>query len=144
LQGDSVGEGTFVSAYFIAVDPSTGEMTCVNCGHPAPRIRRASGEIDIVDGPGLPPLGVLDYDRIPECHGRLGPGDTLVLYTDGITEAFDEDRRMFGTEGIDRAIEEGHGDADATMRAIASRVQAHAPTPDDDQTIVVLERRDDG
>lgn len=136
---DSVGEGMFVSAYFLVLDPSSGTMICVNCGHPAPRILRAGARCaEPLDGDGLPPLGLVDYTNVPACTHTLEPGDTLVLYTDGITEAFDEQRIMFGTEGLDRAIEAGRG-GDGILHAIETHVERHAPNPADDQTVVVIE-----
>lgn len=139
---DSVGDGMFVSAYFVELNPASGEMSCVNCGHPAPRVLRAGAtRAEELEGDGVPPLGLVKYKTLPTCRHTLQPGDTLVLYTDGITEAFDDKHEMFGVEGLDRAIETGRSN-DGILPEIEQRVEAHAPSPADDQTIVVIERVD--
>ncbi|MEO0716412.1 MAG: SpoIIE family protein phosphatase, partial [Planctomycetota bacterium] len=72
----------------------------------------------------------------------IDPGDALVLYTDGITEAFDPQREQFGTSRLDEAVLEGSGNPDLVVDAVFSGLYRHvgAMTRDDDQTLVVLQR----
>ena len=137
---ESVEPGTFVTAHFIALDPATGQATSLSCGHNPPRIRRKSGEIEPIDNAGGPPLGILPKIAVPEVVFDLHPGDTLVLYTDGITEAFSPYHELFGTERLDTAIAAGGGDPELTKRSILDAVAAHAEgrPRDDDQTLVVI------
>ena len=138
---DSVTEGMFVTAYFLALRLETGELLGASCGHPPPRIRRAAtGEIAPLEGPGNFPLGIQDYDEVGVMEGRLEAGDLLVLYTDGITEALDAERRMFGVEGLDRAIALAGADPERAVDEIRASVERHAPSPQDDQTIVAILR----
>jgi sigma-B regulation protein RsbU (phosphoserine phosphatase) len=73
---------------------------------------------------------------------RLEPGDLLVLYTDGITEAANKDKQRFGLERLQAIVGE-HARAEAS--AIGSRVldaaRAFTPRQEDDMTIVVLRQR---
>lgn len=139
---DSIGRGMFVSAFFAALDVESGDLACVNCGHPPPRLfRGATGEVEPLDGEGLPPLGLAEYAHVPWFECRLAPGDAVVFYTDGITELFDAERRMFGLAGLDRAAARGGPNAIDIIAEIERDVRAHSEHSTDDQTLVVLERR---
>ncbi|MEO1584890.1 MAG: PP2C family protein-serine/threonine phosphatase [Planctomycetota bacterium] len=137
---ESVEPGTFVTAFLVAFDPSTGAATCRCCGHNPPRVRRRSGAIDCIDGEGGPPLGILPDITVPQQRLTLAPGDTLVLYTDGITEAFSPEGELFGTERLDAAIASASSDPDDMKRAILDAVDRHADgrPRDDDQTLVIV------
>jgi phosphoserine phosphatase RsbU/P len=84
-------------------DPATHEMVMASGGHPPPVLRRANGETEVV---ALKPGRLLGYSggvlQFPEVRLTLEPGDTLLLYTDGVLEArWKNDRKvMFGTERI--------------------------------------------
>lgn len=137
---DSVEPGTFVTAFLVTLDPSSGLAMYASCGHNPPRLRRASGAIEPIDGAGGPPFGILpDLEPVGDAF-VMQPGDTLVLYTDGITEAFSPDRELFGEDRLDAAIAEGEGDPERTKRAILDAVAAHAGSRprDDDQTLVIV------
>ncbi|MCW2817090.1 MAG: hypothetical protein JWN84_4545 [Nocardioides sp.] len=76
----------FVTAVLVDVDPA-GAFSVVSCGHPAPVLLTASGDVEHLDLDPSPPLG-LGTDAVPEpVRGRLGRGDRLLLYTDGLVEA---------------------------------------------------------
>lgn len=84
----------YVTALIISVPwNADGEAQIVNCGHPAPLVLHdAPGTVTLLDAiPSAPPLGLLDLADGPACPAplRLGPGDSLLLYTDGVTEARD-------------------------------------------------------
>jgi len=136
-------DGSFVTAFLGVYDPKTGEFRFANAGHNPPRIRRADGTIEIVqyEGAGLP-LGILEPYECGESTLRLDPGDTLLLYTDGITEAFNDQKVMFGEARLDAAFHECSGEADCAVDSIHKALFAHtgARTRSDDQTLVVLER----
>jgi serine phosphatase RsbU (regulator of sigma subunit) len=78
---------------------------------------------------------------VPWFECRLAPGDAVVFYTDGITELFDAERRMFGLAGLDRAAARGGPNAIDIIAEIERDVRAHSEHSTDDQTLVVLERR---
>lgn len=140
-------EGTFVTAFFAFLDPATGELSYTSAGHNPPRIRRACGNIEPLDGAGTVPLGVLDDLEAETASAKLEPGDTLVLYTDGITEAFAPidaagQREMFGLDRLDGSLS-GCGVApSAVIDSILANLLRHvgSMTRDDDQTLVVVQR----
>ncbi|MDX2149785.1 MAG: GAF domain-containing SpoIIE family protein phosphatase [Bryobacteraceae bacterium] len=76
----------FATAFLVALDPRTGAFRYVNCGHNAAVLLRASGEHELLDGPGLA-LGLFPKRTQAELDGSLCPGDILVIYSDGVTEA---------------------------------------------------------
>lgn len=102
------GLGMFVTAVFVSLDPADGSFYYFNCGHPSPRIRRADGcVVSLTDGKTIP-LGVADDLNLgPHGIDRLGPGDCLVLFTDGITEAQSADGDFFDDDRLDAAIGRG-------------------------------------
>lgn len=136
----SLEPGMFVTAFFLTIEPVSGTAIYACCGHNPPRLRRASGEVVAIDAGASPPLGVLP-DLAPQgAVFRLVPGDSVVLYTDGITEAFSPEGELFGCERLDQAVRAGAGDPQRTIDAILGSVaahQRHRPRADD-QTLVII------
>ncbi|MFG0326190.1 MAG: PP2C family protein-serine/threonine phosphatase [Phycisphaerales bacterium JB037] len=136
-------DATFVTAFLAVYDARTGELTYARAGHNPPRIYRpASDTIDSLDRVGEPPLGVLDTIS-PEVETvTIEPTDALILYTDGITEAFSPAREMFGTRRFDDAIRAAAGDPDRTIESVHADLYRHTRSRRraDDQTLVVMQR----
>ena len=76
----------FVTAWVGVLDPVWGTLACAGAGHPAPLMRTARGDVSQLPAAGLP-LGLRERGADVTRHLRLDPGDTLVLYTDGLVEA---------------------------------------------------------
>ncbi|MEL6796745.1 MAG: PP2C family protein-serine/threonine phosphatase [Planctomycetota bacterium] len=137
---ESVEPGMFVTAFLVTIDPATGEAIYACCGHNPPRLRRASGAVEAIEGCGGPPFGILpDLEPVGDAF-VMHPGDTLVLYTDGITEAFSPGGELFGTHRLDAAIASAGTEPSAIRRAVLDAVAAHAGSRPraDDQTLVVV------
>lgn len=135
--------GGFITAILCILDPGAGTLTVARAGHPPPRVwNRSVGARTLDWAPGATPLGILDAGyTVQESTHPLRPGDVVVLFTDGITEAFAPDRRMFGIEGIDQAVASAGGaDANAAIGAIERAVHEHtgSDTRADDQTLVAF------
>jgi sigma-B regulation protein RsbU (phosphoserine phosphatase) len=111
-------------------------------GHPAPRLIEPGGSVTGLEGAAAPPIGIYEELEVPEQSVQLRPEQGLVLYTDGITEAFDQSRAMLGIEGLDRAIAAAAPprDPDAVIDAIHAAVYRHTGTRAraDDQTVVAM------
>lgn len=86
----------FVTACYAIYEPRDGGLVYACAGHPAPLLRSAAGRVRALDGSGDIALGVLPGMRYGDRQARLLAGDTLLLYTDGITEAFCADGRAYG------------------------------------------------
>lgn len=90
----------FVSAFYVVLDGSTGQLTFANAGHNLPLIHRAAtGEIEEIFARGMV-LGIFDNKDYEAGVTVMAPGDTLVMYTDGISEAMDAARNLFGKERL--------------------------------------------
>jgi len=134
-------EGAFTTAFLGLYDPATGEFQFSRAGHNPPRWKRgATGEVIAIEEAGSLPLGVFEPLGATSASIRLEPGDTIVLYTDGITESFNERREMFGVDGLDAALEGCSGQPACVVDSVHGALYEHTQsrTRDDDQTIVAL------
>jgi len=84
----SMDGGRFTTAVVVEFDPSTQLLSYVNAGHNSPVVRRSDGSIVRMESSGLP-LGITREANFPAASLQLGRGDTLILFTDGVVEAFD-------------------------------------------------------
>jgi len=83
----SLGGQRFTTAVLAEFDPATRQLSFVNAGHNSPVIRRANASTERLESGGLP-LGITTEATFPSAEVTLHPGDTLVLFTDGVVEAF--------------------------------------------------------
>ena len=131
--------GTFTTALIGIFDPATRRFTYARAGHP-PALLKAGGRIDTLDAVGDLPLAVLPDTRYEEASVTLEPGQTLVLYTDGIVEEMDPQGRMFGVTGILESLHACKGSPRCAIDSINTALAQHrGPSrPSDDATIVAL------
>lgn len=122
---DGDGPADFVTAVYATVEPapSGAVVRVANGGHPHPALRRADGSAEMLDLPGAL-LGVFDDYEVSGRDVELGPGDVLVLYTDGLTEAKGADG-LFGDERVLRALADAQTPTEAT-KALAEAVISYA------------------
>lgn len=141
LMIDVLSEGMFVTALFVALNPKTGTLRVLNSGHCYPLIRRASGVVEEIEGGG-PPLGILPELSFEDVRARLDPGDALVLYTDGITEAFSPAMELFGVDRLRAALGDCGGNAEEILWDVLEAVDDHAAGRPraDDQCLLVVRR----
>jgi sigma-B regulation protein RsbU (phosphoserine phosphatase) len=118
-----------------------GTLRIVNGGHCPPLLLRADGRIEEIDSTG-PAVGVLPASRWCTATVTLQPGEMLVLYTDGVTEASSPAGEEFGTEGIVHALaQRARRGPRGTASAILDAVTRHAAgARSDDLTLLVLGR----
>lgn len=122
------------------LDCTTGEIDLVNAGHENPLLVHKGGAIENVDMRGGPPLCVIDFPYQVETI-RLAPGDTLVVITDGATEAANAKNDLFGIEGVVAALEDVRGQsAPDRVSHLAQQVRRFEgdTDPSDDLTIFAL------
>ena len=130
---------TFVTAFYGIYDPVKRELAFASAGHPSPRLKRCeTGELFDVNGPRGPALGVLAGQTYPEARLRLREGDQVVLYTDGVTEAFNGDRKQFGAERLDRTLQDCRLDAKGLVRGVVQELERFTggQDPADDRTLI--------
>jgi len=132
----------FVTVFYAVWDPNTKRISFANGGHNPPILLNAKGESRLLKVPGIA-LGVLPDINLKTHSAHLQPGDTLILYTDGVTEAVNEDFDEYGMERLyltARAVRKQS--AQSIVQTIRDSIQDHAgETPQfDDVTLVVLKR----
>ena len=135
--------GMFVTAVYAVLSLETGELAYANAGHNLPLLLRSrTRELERLNKGGMA-LGVLAGTRPEEHVISLEPGDCLVLYTDGITEAFSPDGDMYGEDRLRAAIQDVEdGSAQKVLDAIDYSVVAFTGDGplSDDRTLVVMRR----
>jgi len=140
LLWESVEPDRFVTALFGVLDTSARRLTYVNAGHnPALLLRASSGQFDMLEATG-PLLGTFESATFKERVVELRPGDLLVMYTDGVTEAMTPGGDLFGEERLRKVIEERRTEpAAVVLRGIWEAIQTfQAGEQEDDVTIVVV------
>ncbi len=133
----------FVTTFAALFDPSTGDLAWTNCGHPSPFVLRADATLSTLEAPRATPLAVFDTHVYPTHHTRLAPGDTLLVYTDGVSEAMDAAQTLYGDARLHRLLSRpAFASATEAVELVLADVlayQADAPQADD-ITLVALRR----
>jgi sigma-B regulation protein RsbU (phosphoserine phosphatase) len=141
--GSNMIEGRFVTLILASLDLNTHELTIVSGGHMSPLIRRADGSIEEISESvvGLP-VGIVDQLEFETVRRVLAPGESVVIYTDGISEAHDSQETLYGLERL-RSVVTGSSPSPGTLgKAIMEDVRRHAAgSPQhDDITLMVFGR----
>lgn len=137
------GFGTFVVLSVAVIDTVTGEARIATAGAEAPLVLRADGGVEMVEVTGLP-LGLEPRGRYTERSVRLAPGETLLLCTDGLTEARRGDE-LLGNEGVAHLAQQaaiGHRPLGEMSRRIVEGARAFAGGKLQDDACLLLIRRD--
>ena len=132
----------FATLFYGVLNTDTHELRYCNAGHNYPFLIRAKGETIRLDVGGLV-LGALEDFTFEESAAQFMPGDLLVIFSDGISEATNSDDEMFGEESIERLVTENRDKKapaiiDAIFRAVSD--YAEVPSHQDDMTLVVVKR----
>jgi sigma-B regulation protein RsbU (phosphoserine phosphatase) len=130
----------FVTVFYAVFDPATGALAYANGGHNPPLIRRANGTVETLTAAAGLVLGMFPATYEQDI-AQLAPGDTLVLYTDGVTEAFNVDVQMYEEARlVERVRADGGGGAKALVGSIFDSVIGFsgAAPQSDDITVAVL------
>ena len=133
--------GMYVTAVCGSLDVASGELVFAIAGHDPPLLAPAEGEVAPLAAEGGRVLGLIDGSDYPLNRIRLGPRDTIVLYTDGVSEAQDSQGGFFERERIERAVAaHRHEDAVALTAAVLEAVRAFAAgaPQSDDITLLTL------
>ncbi|MFB6890566.1 PP2C family protein-serine/threonine phosphatase [Kitasatospora sp. NPDC056327] len=136
----------FATGILLRLDVTDGTLHWINCGHPPPLLIRGQHVVaDALERTAEPPLGLglLGEAQRAVRTFRLSPGDRLLLYTDGVTEARGTDGELFGlerfTDFVIRATAAGE-DAPEALRRLIHAVLAHQDDKlSDDVTIMMIE-----
>ena len=111
----------FVTVWLAIVELSTGKGLAANAGHEHPAIRHPDGQYELVVYRHSPAVATMEGLRFREHGFELKPGDSLFVYTDGVTEATNANNELFGT---DRMLEALNRDPDAAPAALLENVKS--------------------
>jgi phosphoserine phosphatase RsbU/P len=132
----------FVTMFLAVFDPITGALHYVNAGQNPPILRRVNGALERLTSGGVA-LGMFDLSAYTAGDTWLAPGDVLVLYSDGITEAENKQGVFFDESGLEDVINRHWWEDAATLgKAIVTSVEGHATDTRlaDDLTVLAIRR----
>ena len=140
--------GLFVTMFYGLLNPNTGELTYVNAGHNPPILVTASGPTPAYSTTWLTntgmALGIQEDATYQQGSVQLNPGDFIVMYTDGVTEAMDTGDELFGMERLQRVLlvnqDKPAAEIASALESALDQFTSSLP-PHDDITIVVTKRK---
>lgn len=131
---------TYMTLFYGLLEPAGGRLEYVSAGHPFPLLRRAGGEVSELGRGGLP-LGLRDPLPLASESVLLGPGDLLLLYSDGLPEALSATGAAFGFDRLSGLLAPGGTPPEIHDRVLAAFDRHTAGEPlKDDLTLMVLLR----
>jgi phosphoserine phosphatase RsbU/P len=138
---ENLPQSKFVTLFLGRLDTKSGNVEYVNAGHTPPLLLRKNGTTELTESDLL--LGVVARAEFVNRQLQLEPGDSLVLYTDGVTEARNEEGDDLGSSLLADALTDLHGaDAETIAAAVHETVLTHVGEAemDDDVTLLVISR----
>jgi serine phosphatase RsbU (regulator of sigma subunit) len=138
----NVTPGKYVTFFMGRLDPETGAMAYVNAGHNPPIVVRADGTLDSLTTGGVV-LGLFEEGEYEQAATRLGPGDVLVVFSDGVTETWNPDDVEFGDARLAELVRQGRDlDAAGLEAEILRELErfAEGTKATDDRTLIVIKR----
>jgi len=143
LCGESV-ESMFVTVFYGIYDLRTGQIDFTNAGHNPPFIQHADGTVEMLQSQCNLVLGAVEGLSFQNESMQLNPGDAIVLYTDGVTEAENKEHELFGEERLQAVLKDLQGaPSQQIVEAINAKVKefADGAPQSDDVTQLVIRRK---
>ncbi|MBR3017872.1 MAG: SpoIIE family protein phosphatase [Clostridia bacterium] len=140
-------EEMFVTVWLGILELSTGKVTAANAGHEYPVLRHAGGDFELVKDKHGFVIGGMDGVRYRQYELQLSPGDRLFLYTDGVPEATNGEKELFGTERMLNALNEVKDAApEDILKGVRRAVDAFVKDAEqfDDLTMLCLQYKGSG
>ncbi len=140
---DNIPANRFVTLFYAELDPDSGSLAFLNAGHNPPLILHAAGTVEQLASGGLP-LGIKRDAEYREGRTQLQPGDVLVIYSDGVTEAQSPAGEEFGPTRLYEVVSRN---VEASAAGIRDRIEssltkfAQGTSAADDITLVIVKRQ---
>ncbi len=133
----------FITFFMCLLDGGTGDLVYCSAGHNPPLLVRANGKVEWLEF-GNMPLGIIPTTRYEEARERLSPGDVLVIYSDGVTDATNpQEEEEFGEQRLVSVVSEHRSETSSSIleavNAAIAQWAAGTPLPDD-LTLMVARR----
>ncbi|MGZ3599683.1 MAG: SpoIIE family protein phosphatase [Ktedonobacterales bacterium] len=134
--------GVFATCFYAVLDPASGLLRFANAGQDLPYLRHLDGSIAELHATGMP-LGLMPGSQYDEGEATLAPGDCLLFYSDGLVEAHNPQREMFGLQRVANVMRE-HGNAATLITALLGSLRDFTGASweqEDDVTLLTLHRQ---
>lgn len=143
LLGREIPAKMFVTCLYAVLDPTTGRLQYANAGHNLPyRTRSGNGEVAELRATGMP-LGLMPDMRYEEKETTIRPGECLVFYSDGLVEAHNPQREMFGNPRLQSMLDDCADACPTLIQRLLEELERFTGRgwhQEDDVTLVTLER----
>jgi serine phosphatase RsbU (regulator of sigma subunit) len=143
---ENIPSNRFVTLFYAELDPQTGALSFINAGHNPPLIVHAAGTIENLSSGGLP-LGIMPNSPYREGRTQLQPGDVLVIYSDGVSEALNPQGEEFGAARLQSVvslnIERSAAGIRDRIESALTKFSQGTPAADD-ITLVIVKRLAEG
>jgi len=130
----------FFSMFYLVYEPRSGKLTYCNAGHPPPMLLRAGGAVEFLEEGGTL-VGMGLGDTYAQGVVDVGDGDTLLVYTDGVTELENPEGAQFSMEALETLFQDSHNASpEQVLQLVTGKLQAYADgrPPDDDISLVCV------
>lgn len=115
----------FITCLIMVIDPQTHQMTLVNAGHLAPLRRSPSGKVDSIGAAeSAMPLGILADQKFQQTKYDLNPGESWLVFTDGVTEAMRSAKEIYGNKRLIEFVSRHTGNIDTLVTSVVDDVDA--------------------
>ncbi|HEY0404329.1 MAG TPA: SpoIIE family protein phosphatase [Pyrinomonadaceae bacterium] len=143
---ENIPSNRFVTLFYAELDPLTGALSFINAGHNPPLIVHAAGTVENLSSGGLP-LGIMTNSAYREGRTQLQPGDVLVIYSDGVSEAVNPQGEEFGAPRLHSVvglnIERSAAGIRDRIESALTKFSQGTPAADD-ITLVIVKRQAEG
>jgi anti-sigma regulatory factor (Ser/Thr protein kinase) len=136
LVQSTVGAGMVATVLFLILDVEAGTIVVARAGHPPPALRRAGGRVQLLDTDTTLPLGLGASAPPGEAVYEIAPGDTLLLYTDGLIERRGESITV-GVQRLRKALSAAPSGAEQLCEHVVERLLGQHPSDDDVAVLAV-------
>src|SRR5581483_10833448 len=140
LFGENTTVNSYATLFFAEYDDGTRRLRYANCGHPAGILLRANNKLERLDATSTV-LGLFKQWNCDVGECELSRGDTLALYTDGVTESFNARGEEFGEDRLIQALERGRElSSNALLASVVDDVRQFSPCEQHDDITIVIAR----
>lgn len=133
--------GVFATCFYAVLDPASGLLRFANSGQDLPYLRHPDGSIEELHATGMP-LGLMPGSQYDEGEATLAPGDCLLFYSDGLVEAHNSQREMFGLQRVAALMKE-YGDTATLISTLLGSLRDFTGASweqEDDVTLLTVHR----
>jgi serine phosphatase RsbU (regulator of sigma subunit) len=137
-----IPSSTFVTCFYGVLDPESGRLVYANAGHDLPCCRRQDGQVDELRARGMP-LGLIPSMSYEEKEATLETGDSTLFYSDGLVEAHNPQREMFGFARLRKLVAEHDAEEGSLAGFLMDELRSftgYGWEQEDDITLLTLRR----